>query len=116
MGFRRVDTEPGGGIGVGSRTDEFKGDLRSSLSWRKVNVGGVYESLLSRYRYRERRRELATHADRSECGLCAGSAASPVGGNVLQRWGHLTDNAVPACQADVDEAAYGAQRPVPGDQ
>lgn len=106
VGFRRVDTEPGGGIGVGSRTDEWKGDLRSLWAWRQMNVGGNYEGLLSRYRYRERRRELATH----QIGMLANYTPVrrvTIGANVLQRWGHLTDNAT-LYPGDVDESACGA--------
>jgi hypothetical protein len=105
VGFRRVDTEPGGGIGVGSRTDEWKGDLRGSRSWRTVNVGGNFETLLSRYRYRERRRELATQQ------LALNGSYTParrltIGGNILQRWGHFSDNAT-RLPGEVDESAYG---------
>ena len=106
VGFRRVDTTPGGGIGVGSRTDEWKGDLRGNRSWRRVNVAGNYETLLSRYRYRDRRRELVTH----QIGLNASYMPVrrvTVGGNLLQRWGYLADNAA-FIPGDVDKAAYGA--------
>ena len=106
VGYRRVDTQPAPGIAVESATEEWRGQLTSSKSWRQVNVGGTYEALLSTYDSRDRRRELGTQR------VLANVIYNParrvtIGADVLRRWGYAADNS-PQGGGDIDEESYGA--------
>lgn len=105
VGYRRIDATPAGFGAATSRTEEWRGGLRTSRNWRGVAVQAGYDALASRFATRDRRRDQWTQR------LDLGGSWTPlrqltIGASGFDRWGETTDNALPGAQG-LDERSLG---------
>lgn len=117
LGYRRIEGTTSGPGSFRTVTDEWRGGLTATRTWRSTSVQGSYEGLYSTASQRERRRELNSHR------VAAQAAWNPrrrfgMATNVYERLGHSSDNAVPGSNALNEFAAdaSAAYRPWDGVQ
>jgi hypothetical protein len=106
LGYRRIEGSSSGTVPFSTVTNEWRGGLTASRSWRTTSVQSSYEGLYSTSLQRERRRELNSHR------VAAQATWNPrrrfgMATNLYERWGHSSDNAVPG-DNDLSEFAADA--------
>jgi hypothetical protein len=115
LSWRRLDARPMGGLNPDTRTEEWRGGLRTGVNLGRANAQATYDALYSTYGSRDRDRTFYTQRMNLNSSW-APSRRLTVGTSALVYWGRSEDNALTADQSINERYLSGrvAYQPVKG--